>query len=653
VQSERRVVAVLQDGSDDVNGVERFRRIFESSPSGLYLYRERADGALVLAGANPAADRIVGIDHRDLIGKAPEDASPALATTGFPDRLRQLARSREAQVTGELDYQDGRFEGTFEYSAFQIAPGEVAVMFTEVGARKRAAAALRASEEKYRLLVENQTDLVVKVDLEGRFLFVSPSYCRLFGKSEAELLGRTFMPLVHEDDRESTSRAMEALFRPPYAAEMEQRALTVNGWRRLAWADTAVLDADGRVVAAVGVGRDVTEMREVQERLRHAEKLEAIGRLAGGVAHDFNNQLTGILGNAEFLLSGAGDDPDLRSAIEGIRDAALRSAHLTRQLLAFARKGPSPATVIDVHRTIDEVVALLGRSVDKRISIERALHAPRAVVRGDATRLHAALVNLALNACDAMPAGGTLRLETRAVHVRTGDAAAPPDAAPGPHVEIRVRDTGVGLTPEARAHLFEPFFTTKPPGKGSGLGLAEVYGTVKGHGGAISFESAPGGGTCVAVWLPASPDAPATPGSTPPVAERAGLRVLVGDDERNVRRSLALLLKGSGHSVIECEGGRETVERFRREWREIDVVILDVMMPDLSGREVFAALRATNPRVRVVVSSGFSAGGDLEALAREDGVLVLPKPYTAAELHRALAEASGEERGAAAAGHPS
>jgi PAS domain S-box-containing protein len=246
VQSERRVVAVLQDGSDDVNGVERFRRIFESSPSGLYLYRERADGALVLAGANPAADRIVGIDHRDLIGKAPEDASPALATTGFPDRLRQLARSREAQVTGELDYQDGRFEGTFEYSAFQIAPGEVAVMFTEVGARKRAAAALRASEEKYRLLVENQTDLVVKVDLEGRFLFVSPSYCRLFGKSEAELLGRTFMPLVHEDDRESTSRAMEALFRPPYAAEMEQRALTVNGWRRLAWADTAVLDADGR-----------------------------------------------------------------------------------------------------------------------------------------------------------------------------------------------------------------------------------------------------------------------------------------------------------------------------------------------------------------------------------------------------------------------
>jgi PAS domain S-box-containing protein len=505
--------------------------------------------------------------------------------------------------------------------------------------RERAEAALRASEEKYRLLVENQSDLVVKVDVEGRFLFASPSYCRAFGKTEAELLGRTFMPLVHEEDRAPTARAMEALFRPPHACYLEQRALTVHGWRWLAWADTAVLGPDGDVTAIVGVGRDVTDRRRMEERLRQSEKLEAIGRLAGGVAHDFNNQLTGILGGAEILRQ-AVKDPALREIAESVRDAALRSARLTRQLLAFARKDAPRAVAVDVHAVVGDVVTLLERSIDKRIVLRQDLRARPPLVRGDPDRLHAALLNLALNARDAMPSGGTLGFETRVVELdATRCAALPFELTPGRHVEIRVADTGVGLSAEARDHLFEPFFTTKELGKGSGLGLAEVYGTVQGHQGAIAVESGPAAGTTVTVWLPAATAADAAASATEPAGIPAvrPVRVLVVDDEPNVRKTLGFLLRTSGHEVVECGGGREAVERYAREWRDIDVVILDVMMPDMDGTDVFARLRATNPRARVIVSSGYSVAGAASTLAREDGVHVLQKPYTTEDLERALA----------------
>ncbi len=525
-------------------------------------------------------------------------------------------------------------------------------MASVVEDRRRAADALRESEEKYRLLVENQTDLVVKVDPEGRFLFVSPTYCRTFGKAEAELLGHGFMPLVHEDDREATARAMEALWRPPHVAYMEQRALTTQGWRWLAWADTAIVDADGRVGEIVGVGRDVTEQREMEERLRQSEKLEAIGRVAGGVAHDFNNQLTAILSSAEYLRDVRGRDPALAEAASSIREAALRSAGLTRQLLAFARKQPPRTVVLDVHRTVGDVMALLARSMDKRIALEARLADGRALVRGDPDRLHAALLNLALNARDAMPEGGTLSFETRLVDL-DAERAAPLEVAPGRYVQASVADTGVGLTAEVRARLFEPFFTTKPVGKGSGLGLAEAYGTVRAHRGAVGVESEPGRGTTVSVFLPATAEesaAPAPPTSARPSGARPALHVLVADDERSVRRSLARLLRASGHEVIECEGGGEAIARFAAAQARVDVAIIDMMMPDMTGRELIARLRASNPCLPIIVSSGFSADADVGAPGAGGKVHFMPKPYTADELERALATALAPTASAAPRG---
>jgi PAS domain S-box-containing protein len=513
-------------------------------------------------------------------------------------------------------------------------------MSSVVEDRRRATDALRESEGKYRLLVETQTDLVVKVDLEGRFLFASPSYCRTFGKSEAELLGRRFMPLVHVDDREATARAMETLYRPPHTAYVEQRALTVEGWRWLAWADTGIVDRDGRVIEIVGVGRDITEKRELEERLRLSEKLEAIGRVAGGVAHDFNNQLTTILSCAEYVRA-HGTDPELAEAAAAIREAALRSAGLTRQLLAFARKQPPRTITLDMHRTVEDVMALLSRSIDKRIALRKRLAGAPVLVSGDPDRLHAALLNLALNGRDAMPEGGTLTFETRLVQIDAETAAAL-EVAPGPYVEALVRDTGVGLSPEVRARLFEPFFTTKPIGKGSGLGLAEVYGTVRAHHGAVSVRSEVGRGTDVALLLPSvAPDcaAPRAPGPAPSAAPHRALRILLTDDERSVRRSLALLLRASGHEMIECEGGREAIAWYTSEQGRVDVAIVDMMMPDMTGRELIARLRGLNPRLPIIVSSGYSAGADLDGLREQEGIHFLQKPYTTDELERALTAA--------------
>ncbi len=505
--------------------------------------------------------------------------------------------------------------------------------------RQRAAEALRDSEEKYRLLVENQTDLVVKVDVSGHFLFVSPTYCRTFGKTEEELIGHQFMPLVHEDDRESTARAMEGLFRPPYAAYMEQRALTATGWRWLAWADTAILDQAGGVVAIVGVGRDVTERRRIEDRLRQSEKLEAVGRVAGGVAHDFNNQLTAILGSAEYLSEAARIDPELREPVNTIREAALRSAGLTRQLLAFARKQPSRAVPVDVGRIAQDVLALLERSIDKRIVLRSRLTDAPAITSGDSDRVHAAVLNLALNARDAMPEGGSLTISTRALEL-SPERSAGLGVAAGPFLEVCVADTGTGLSEEARAHLFEPFFTTKAVGKGSGLGLAEVYGTARAHGGAVLVDSTPGQGTKVALLLPSQvgTGVPASPPSASPTPRtpRPSRRVLVVDDEANVRRSLSLLLRSAGYDVVECNGEREAVRRHASERASVDLAIVDMMMPELTGREVVAELRAVTPGLPIIVSSGFSAGSDIEALRAEQGVFLLEKPYTNEQLERAI-----------------
>jgi len=620
------------------HGDDRYRRIVDAAPTGMHLYRLEPEGRLVLVAANAAASRILRVDHRAYVGRTVEEAFPSLATTAIPQRYREIARGGPPWSTEHVEYRDDAIAGAFEVHAFQTGPGEMAALFLDVGPRRRAEEALRRSEERYRHLVDNQQDLLVEADVDGRLRFASPSYCRLVGKREDEIVGQYFMPLVHEEDRSATLRALERLFLPPHVAYVEQRVLTPDGWRYLAWVDKAVLDDKGEVVSIVAVGRDITEQRGMEERLRHSEKMQAIGQLAGGVAHDFNNQLTGILACGELLEAGLEHDPEMRELAEMIVTAAEHSARLTRQLLAFARKGKGRMVPVDLHGTIQDVQALLRRSFDKRIVLKTSLEAKPSTTLGDPGQLHNALLNLALNARDAMPGGGELTFATRVVELDAARIEAGRlEVPPGRYLAVEVRDTGVGMDAATLAHVFEPFFTTKDVGRGSGLGLAAVYGTTKAHRGAVEVASEPGKGAVFTLHLPLVDAKVDRRGEEPAPAVEVRRRILVVDDERMVRDVLRRLLERAGHQVVVADGGTEGVELYRRQWHHIDLVILDIMMSDMDGREALARMRALNPAIRAVLSSGYDVDGD--AALATDGVRLLQKPYTLEDVTRALAEA--------------
>jgi signal transduction histidine kinase/CheY-like chemotaxis protein len=406
------------------------------------------------------------------------------------------------------------------------------------------------------------------------------------------------------------------------------------------WFETRVYpSADGVSVYF----HDVTERRLDEERQRQSEKLTAIGHLAGGVAHDFNNQLAVILGYAG-LLENRLTDPETKRFASAILRAANRSGDLTRNLLAFSRQGHYENVPVDLHELIIEVCDLLSHSLEKRIEVIRELDAPRAVVMGDPATLQNALLNLALNARDAMPNGGLLVFRTSALErpmMGNGPGTLPwhrdlDDLPAGVWFHVEVRDTGTGMSDEARRHVFEPFFTTKPVGKGTGLGLASVFGTVKTHGGRITLESAPGRGTVFHLAFPAAAAAAEDARSPHGAPSTRSLKVLVVDDDAPVREIMKDMLRESGHVVREAGGGREALEIFRAS-ADIDLVILDLMMADMDGSATFAELALIRPQVPVVLSTGYPGDAKIPALMEAGVRGLLQKPYEKSQLDRMIA----------------
>jgi signal transduction histidine kinase/CheY-like chemotaxis protein len=394
---------------------------------------------------------------------------------------------------------------------------------------------------------------------------------------------------------------------------------------------------DGSVV-------DITERKLAEEageilreRLRCSEKFEAIGHLAGGVAHDFNNQLTAILGFAETLEEISVGELQKQFA-ENIVRCCQRSADLTRNLLAFARKGSVLSEPVDLHQIILEVVNLLKHSLDKRILLHTRLEAEPAVVMGDPTQLQNAFMNMAINARDAMPEGGSLAFATRVVALDPARCRKMPyEIQPGVYLEATIADTGVGMAPETIRHIFEPFFTTKDLGKGTGLGLASVYGTVKQHQGHIEAESTPGKGSCFRVYLPFCDLS--VPAPAPEAAPRGNGHILFVDDEAIVAEVARGLLDTLHYQVTVCRDGVEAVEVYGTAWPTVDLVILDMVMPRMGGKDTFLALRGINPQVKVLLVSGYSIEGEAQMLLQEGAKGFLQKPFRRADLAQAVAKA--------------
>jgi PAS domain S-box-containing protein len=506
---------------------------------------------------------------------------------------------------------------------------------------KHAEDALRASEEYLAVTLDSIGDAVISTDAQGCIKRFNRVAQELTGCPQAEALDKPLKDILvclNPETRAPVESLVDQVQRAGQAITTAQTVLLVarDGSERLI-ANSAAPIREAQQEAALGVVlvfRDVTRQQQVESQLLQSQKMESIGALAGGVAHDFNNMLGGITSAAELLGMELAEHAEARQYVDLILRTTGRAAELTKKLLAFSRKGKVVAVPLDLHHSIGDACALLERSIDRRIKLIRELQARYTTVLGDASQLQNIVLNLGLNARDAMPDGGTLTISTRNTQLdQTYCGASPFKIQPGLYIEISVRDTGIGMTPEVQRRLFEPFFTTKPTGRGTGLGLAAAYGAVRDHNGAISVYSEPGQGAVFHVYFPVADAAPAARPAREDVVLGFGT-VLIVDDEEVIRKTAATMLEALGYQVLMATNGREGVEMYRRHLSEINVVLLDMVMPEMNGQACFREIRRLDPHARIIICSGFTRDADITQLFNEGLAGYLQKPYRRVELSR-------------------
>jgi len=590
-----------------------------------------------IRGLSQAAEAAAAGDLDAPIPVRSNDEIGDLATT-----FRHMVAARKEAET-ELGRHRDRLEDLVAERTEELARSN-RQLHREMADRVRAEEELTGAFDRFRRVMDTLDAVVCVSALDTEEILFVNRYCRdLFG----DILG---MPLpeglpflgANAQGRCDPKRLIDEGGQPTSVCTCELQDPADEKWYECR--TQAIRWIDGRL-ARLELAADVTYRKEaecrqarLEEQLRQAQKMEAIGQLAGGVAHDFNNLLTGILGNAQLLdMELERSSEEWACAAEIVR-AATRAADLTRQLLAFSRKGPIETIHVDVHEIIAEVAKLLSHSIDRRIELVQDLQARPSCVMGDPTQIQNAILNLAVNARDAMPEGGELRFATRVV-VLDADYCAmrAGQVRPGPHVEIAVCDTGVGMEPKLQQRIFEPFFTTKGAGKGTGLGLASVYGCVRSHGGAIDVYSECGRGSTFKVLLPLAEAETHThlPKAGEPV-KGAGSILLV-DDEDVVRSFTARALRNLGYTVTTAADGVEAVDAFTERQGHFDAVILDLIMPKLGGEDAFRLMKEVDPDVRVLVATGFSQPGVIDSLLRNGVVAILPKPFNVQHLSREVA----------------
>jgi two-component system cell cycle sensor histidine kinase/response regulator CckA len=493
--------------------------------------------------------------------------------------------------------------------------------------------ALRTSERRFRALVEESWDAVALFGADGTILYGSPATTRLLGYDLAEFVGRNGFELIHPDDRQGVLvRLTEVMAQPRARVSVAARVQHKNGaWRYVEGVFTNLLD-DPSVGAIVNNYRDATDRKSLEEQVILAQKMEAVGRLAGGVAHDFNNILTAIGGYTDLLLADLPEGDRRRHDVDEIYKAAQRAAALTQQLLAFSRRQVLQPKVIDLKALVTDIEKMLRRLIGEDILFATVLHPRTGNVRADPGKIEQVIVNLAVNARDAMPDGGRLTIETRNVQLDESYTVDHPTVVPGPYVLLTVSDTGVGMTDETKARIFEPFFTTKVRGKGTGLGLATVYGIVKQTGGHIWPYSEPGRGTAMRVYLPqvdAPADAIEPPGESDPEALRGTETILLVEDEAPVREVTRQLLERYGYTVLEAADGAAALALLdgRDGDGHVDLLLTDVIMPGMSGRELAEVLKSRRPTLRVLFMSGYTDDAVVRHGMLEPGLAYLEKPF--------------------------
>ncbi|PYP45955.1 MAG: hybrid sensor histidine kinase/response regulator [Gemmatimonadetes bacterium] len=545
---------------------------------------------------------------------------PIVVISGLDDE--QLAL--EAVRSGAQDYLvKGRIEGQLLARVLRYAIE-----------RKRAEEALRASEAYHRTILENIGDAVFIADSHGRYLDVNPRACELTGYAREELLQLTVSDTYPAPDRDAATLRVVAV--GSGRATVTERSLLRKDGTVIVVESNARRLPDGRLLGAV---RDITERKRLEEQLRQAQKMEAVGRLAGGVAHDFNNVLTAIFGYADLMAEEVPPSSAARQDLDEIRKAAQRATALTGQLLAFSRQQVLAPVVLSMNDLVGDVDKMLRRLLGEDVDLRVSLASNAGNVRADPGQLQQVIMNLVVNARDAMPTGGKLLIETADAELTEQYAELHQPVIPGQYVMLAVSDTGVGMDAQTRARIFEPFFTTKEKSKGTGLGLSTVYGIVKQSGGYIWVYSEAGHGTTFKVYLPrvdapVEPQAPAREAVTVTGTET----ILVAEDDETLRPLAKGLLEKLGYTVLEAENAEQALGVAGAHAGPIHLLVADVVMPGASGRELARRLAQSRPETRVLYVSGYTDDAIVHHGMLEPGLNFLQKPFTPAALARKVRE---------------
>jgi len=555
---------------------------------------------------------------------APEE--PIVVISGLDDERLAL----EAVRSGAQDYLvKGRIEGHLLARVLRYAVE-----------RKRAELELLAREERFRALVEHSADAIALLDRAGTITYATPSTERVLGYRAEQVLGRNAMELIHPDDVAVVSGHLLGLQdRPGAVVALDARYRHQDGSWRFGECSVANRLSDPTVRALVLNYREITERRRLEEQLRQAQKMEAVGRLAGGVAHDFNNVLTAIFGYADLLNEELPEGHQARRDLDEIRKAAQRASTLTRQLLAFSRQQVLQPMVLNLNDLVEDIQNMLVRLVAEDIQLRLRLEPSAGNVRADAGQIQQVLMNLVVNARDAMPSGGKLLVETANTELSEQYAESHQPVVSGAYVMLAVSDSGVGMDAETRARIFEPFFTTKEKGRGTGLGLSTVYGIVKQSGGYVWVYSEPGRGTTFKIYLPRV-DAPAE--SLAPPREAGTLvgteTILLAEDDEMLRPLSKGLLEKLGYSVLDAENAVQALALANAHVGPIQLLVADVVMPGASGRELARRLAQSRPDTRVLYVSGYTDDAIVHHGMLEPGLNFLQKPFTPAALARKVRE---------------
>ncbi|MGH7636523.1 MAG: PAS domain S-box protein [Gemmatimonadaceae bacterium] len=626
-----------------------FRIAFEQSAAGICI--SALDGRYL--HANAAFCEFVGYSLDELRRLKGEDLL-------HPEDRRRATELTARMTTGELH--EARWERRYIHkSGLSLwalltttfvqgadgASGYFISQIIDISDRKMAEEALRRAEARARALIGAMQDVILVLDRNGTYVDIAPSATDRLFRTPAELLGRRLHDVFPKDRADSFLAAIQRALESRTAVELAYD-LEITGERF--WFEATVSPLpDDRVV---WVARDVTArsraelaLRESEDQLRQVQKMEAIGQLAGGIAHDFNNLLMAIMSNAELAALELPDSASAAGHIDEIKSASRRARSLTQQLLAFSRKQMLQPKVLDLNHVVRDGEQILHRLIGETITMSVALEPSLGQIRADQGQLSQVIMNLAVNARDAMPRGGQLYIETLNREVSAAEAKPHRGLREGSYVVLQVRDTGTGMDDRTKARIFEPFFTTKPPGQGTGLGLSTAYGIVKQSGGYIAVDSTPDAGTTFTILLPrvfeaTDPAASTNTSESPAVASRG--TVLLVEDEAAVREATKRMLRKFGFSVIEAKHGQDALLLWDREASGIDVVLTDVVMPVMGGAELAKTLRERKRDLRVVFMSGYTQGTLELSTMDEAATRFLPKPFTADQLVGTLRELIGE-----------